>query len=145
MSGKGKSLTLAEKELIVQIKHYFDRVKKRHSRKDEHYSKSATELTSIATKLSEISVKRVMAEFNTRKKLSKPSPKGSSPYAVHESVKTICQDIIRSHNIRRTHLSLRILMGVLNDKHKIKIARETLRKCLYRWHIIHGSVEVTLY
>lgn len=140
MSGKGNSLTLAEKEMVVHIKLYFDKEKKSCSRKDKLSSKSSTLLTSLATNLSEISVKRIMAEFNNRKKLSPPAAKGSSPYAVDESVKTICQDIIRSHNIRREHLSLRLLMGVLNDKYKIEVARETLRECLYRWRILHGSV-----
>lgn len=140
MPGKGKSLTIAEKEMVVHIKHYFDKEKKKSSRKDKFSSKSSTILTSLATNLSEISVKRIMAEFNNGERLSPPAPKGSSPYAVDDNVKTICQDIIRSHNIQREHLSLRLLMGVLNDKYKIEVARETLRECLYRWNILHGSV-----
>ena len=63
------------------------------------------------------------------------------PYAVNENVKTICQDIIRSYNIRREHLSLRLLVGILNDKHQITVARETLRRCLHRWNIVFGSVQ----
>ena len=97
--------------------------------------------TALATNLSEISVKRIIHEYNKGRQLSEPSPKGSNPYAIDEGVKTICQDVIRSHNILREHLSLRLLVGILNDKYNIEVARETLRVCLYRWNIIHGSVQ----
>ena len=140
MSGKGKSITIPEKEIVVHIKHYFDREKKLCYHKKRSSSKSSITLTALATNLSEISVKRIMAEFNNGKQLSPPAPKGSSPYAIDESIKTICQDVIRSHNIRREYLSLRLLVGILNDKYNIEVARETLRACLYRWEILHGSV-----
>lgn len=140
MAGKGKSITIPEKEMVVHIKHYFDKEKKVHSHKKELSSKSSVALTALATNLSEISVKRIMAEFNNGKPLSPPAAKGSSPHAIKESVKTICQDVIRSHNIRREYLSLRLLVGILNDKYHIEVARETLRACLYRWDILHGFV-----
>jgi len=103
--------------------------------------KSSVSRTALATNLSEVTIKRIMAEYNKGEQLSPPAPKGSNPYAIHECVKTICQDIIRSYNIRREHLSLRILVGILNDEHNITVARETLRECLYRWNILHGSVK----
>ncbi|MGR3219428.1 MAG: transposase [Candidatus Anammoxibacter sp.] len=140
MAGKGNTIITAEKEIVVRIKHYFDKEKK-SSRKNIYASKSAVSLTSIATNLSEISVKRIMAEFKKRSDFAPPAPKGSSPYAIDESVKTLCQDIIRSHNINREHISLRLLVGILNDIHNIKTARETLRNCLFRWNILHGSVQ----
>lgn len=140
MSGKGNSINTAEKEIVVHIKHYFDEEKK-SSHKDIYGSTSAVSLTSIATNLSEISVKRIMAEFNREGGFTPPSPKGSNPYAINESVKTLCQDIIRRHNINREHISLRLLVGILNDEHNINVARETLRASLYRWNILHGSVQ----
>lgn len=140
MAGKGNTIITAEKEIVVRVKHYFDKEKK-SSRKSIYTSKSAVTLTSIATNLSEISVKRIMAEFNKRSDFAPPAPKGSSPYAIDESVKTLCQDIIRSHNINREHISIRLLVGILNDIHKIQTARETLRNSLLRWNILHGPVQ----
>ena len=140
MPGKGNAISMAEKEIVVNIKLYFDNEKKSHPQ-DRHLAlKSSVALTALATQLSEISVKRIVAEHN-KGKLSPPLPKGSNPHAIHEGVKTICQDIIRSHNIRREHLSIRLLVGILNDKHKIDVARETLRAYLYRWEILYGSVQ----
>ena len=118
MAGKGNTIMTAEKEIVVRVKHYFDKEKK-SSRKSIYASKSTVSLTSLATNLSEISVKRIMAEFNKRSDFAPPAPKGSSPYAIDESVKTLCQDIIRSHNINREHISLRLLVGILNDIHNI--------------------------
>jgi len=141
MSGKGNSITLPEKEMVIHIKHYFDKEKKLYSHNKKLSLKSSVSRTALATNLSEVTVKRIMAEYNKGKQLSPPSPKGSNPYAIDESVKTICQDVIRSYNIRREHLSLRLLVGILNDEYNIEVARETLRACLYRWDILHGSVQ----
>ncbi len=139
MPGKGNSIAAVEKNIIVNIKHYFDKEKK-SSNKKIYTSKSAVKLTALATNLSEISVRRIMSEFNKGNDFSPPARKGSSPYAIDESIKTLCQDIIRSHNINREHISLRLLVGILNDKHNIEVARETLRANLFRWKILHGSV-----
>ncbi|QTA80580.1 Transposase family protein, DDE domain-containing [Desulfonema limicola] len=142
MSHIGSALTLAEKKLVVHVKHYFDREKKLSlkNNKDICVDNSARRAAQ-ATNLSEVTVWRIMAEYNKNKTLSSPVPKGSSPYAVNDCVKTICQDIIRSYNIRREHLSLRLLAGILNDEFGIAVARETLRRSLYRWKILHGSVQ----
>ncbi|MBC8397799.1 MAG: hypothetical protein H8E16_11970 [Flavobacteriales bacterium] len=141
MSGKGNAITITEKEMVVNIKLYFDREKKLNPHDLSLVRKSSVYLTALATKLSEISIKRIIAEYNKEKSLSPPQPKGSNPHAIAEGVKTICQDIIRTHNIHREHLSLRLLVGILNDNHKIEVARETLRAYLYRWDILHGSVQ----
>jgi transposase len=141
MSGKGNAITIAEKEMVVNIKLYFDREKKLNPHDLSLARKSSVSLTALATKLSEISIKRILAEYNKEKSLSPPQPKGSNPHAISEGVKTICQDVIRTHNIHREHLSLRLLVGILNDNYKIEVARETLRAYLYRWGILHGSVQ----
>lgn len=140
MSGKGNSIITAEKEIVVHIKHYFD-AEKKSSHKNIYALKSAVTLTALATNLSEISVKRIMADFNKGSVFRSPAPKGSSPYAIDASVKTLCQDTIRSYNINREHISIRLLVGILNDKHNIKVARETLRTSLFRWNILHGTVQ----
>ncbi len=141
MPGKGNSITLPEKEMVVHIKHYFDQEKRRYSHNKDLSLTSSVARTALATNRSEVTVKRIMAEYNTGKPLSPPSLKGSNPYAVEESVQTICQDVIRSYNIRCEHLSLRLLVGILHDEYNIGVARETLRACLYRWNILHGSVQ----
>lgn len=141
MSHRGRSLSLPEKELVVHVKHYFDNEKKLFLQDKELSVKDPALRTALATSLSKVTVWRIMAEYKRNRMLSLPSQKGGHAYAVDESVKTICQDIIRSYNIRRKHLSLRLLVRILNEEYGITVARETLRRCLYRWKIIHGSVQ----
>jgi transposase len=141
MSHRGRSLTLPEKEMVVCVKRYFDKERELFLQNKPLCGKNSARRTALATNISEVSVWRILAEYHNQSTLSSPAPKGSTPYAVNENVKTICQDIIRSYNIRREHLSLRLLVGVLNDEYHIEVARETLRRCLYRWHIVFGSVQ----
>jgi hypothetical protein len=54
-----------------------------------------------------------MAEYNNNNSFSLPAKKGSRTYAINENVKTICQDIIRSHNICREHRHWFSLMGTV--------------------------------
>ncbi len=54
MSGKGNSITLPEKEMVVHIKHYFDNEKKRYSHNKDLSLKSSVSRTALATNLSEI-------------------------------------------------------------------------------------------
>lgn len=139
MSHRGRSLNLPEKEMVVHVKKYFE---KELFNKNKIYStEEAVRLTALATGIAERTVWRIVSENDNYDSISVPLEKGSKPYAVDESVKTICQDTIRSYNINRKHLSIRLLVGILNDEYNITVARETLRRCLFRWKIIHGSVQ----
>jgi hypothetical protein len=136
------TITISEKEMVVHVKHYFDKEQELYSKTNEFpLVTNPARRTALATDLSEVTVWRIMVEYNRNHTLSPPFPKGSSPYAVDDHIKAICQDIIRSYNIRREHLSLRLLVGILNDTYGITVARETLRRCLYRWKILPGSVQ----
>jgi len=127
--------------MVVRVKHYFDK-EKELALQSQHLDVNNSALrTAWATNLSPVTVWRIMAEYNRNHTFAPLAKKGSRPYAVHENVKTICQDTIRSHNIRREHTSLRLLVGILNDEYSITVARETLRRCLYQWHILHGFVQ----
>jgi transposase len=139
MSGQGNALTVAEKKIIVNIKKYFDDEKRSEGRK-YYLTKSASSLTAVVTELSVTTIQRVMKEYKETGGFTIEAPKGSSPYAVDDNIKTVVQDIIRKHNIAREHLSIRLLTGILKDKHDIDIPRETLRTSLSRWDIVYGTV-----
>ena len=141
MSHRGRALSIPEKEMVVNVKHHFDKEKEFVLKNKKLDVNNSALRTALATNISQVTVWRIMAEYNSNNNFSPLAQKGSRPYAVNENVKTICQDIIRSHNIRREHLSLRLLVGILHDEQSIAVARETLRRCLYRWHILHGFVQ----
>src|SRR2546427_6295837 len=130
MSHKGRALSISEKQMVVHVKHYFDKEKELFLTNKKLDVNNSAFRTALATNLSQVTVWRIMAEYNSNDSFSPPVKKGSRTYAINENVKTICQDIIRSHNICRKHLSLRLLVGILHDEHEIVVARETLRRCL---------------
>ena len=140
MTGKGVAVTVPEKELIVRLKKYFDKNKKSYPIDKQRGIKGSVYRTATALQISLKTVSRVMAEYNKEGVFSPLKKKGSKPYAVNENVKTLCQDIIRSHNIQGEHISLRLLVGILNDEHDVPIPRETLRSYLHRWGVIYGSI-----
>jgi hypothetical protein len=125
MSRRGRALSMPEKEIVVSVKHYFDKEKELVRSTQQLDVNNSAFRTALATNLSQVTVWRIMAEYTRHNTCAPPAPKGSRSYAVNENVKTICQDIIRSHNIRREHLSLRLLVGILHDEHGIAVARET--------------------
>lgn len=137
MPGQGNALTIPEKRMIVEVKNHFDEEKK----KDKSIDESASVLTAATLKLSTVTVQRVIREFKKNGDFSSPKPKGASPYAVDNSMKTVVQDLVRQHNIRRDHLSIRSLCSILKDKHETIIPRETLRAYLSRWNIVYGTVQ----
>ena len=132
MSHRGRALSIPEKEMVVSVKQYFDKEKELVLKMPKLDVNNSAVRTALATNLSQVTVWRIMAEYHRNNTFTPPAKKGSRSYAVNENVKTICQDIIRSHNIRREHLSLRLLVGILHDEHGIAVARETLRRCLYQ-------------
>src|SRR2546425_9223230 len=123
MSHKGRALSISEKQMVVHVKHYFDKEKELFLTNKKLDVNNSAFRTALATNLSQVTVWRIMAEYNSNDSFSPPVKKGSRTYAINENVKTICQDIIRSHNICRKHLSLRLLVGILHDEHDIVVAR----------------------
>ena len=111
--------------MVVHVKHYFDKEKALFLTNKKLDVNNSAFRTALATHPSQVTVWRIMAEYHNNNSFSPPAKKGSRTYAINENVKTICQDIIRSHHICREHLSLRLLVGILHDEHEIVVARET--------------------
>src|SRR5712692_11697592 len=141
MSHRGRALSIPEKQMIVTVKQYFDKDKELFLKNTQREVNNSALRTALATNLSQVTVWRIMAAYPSNNSFALPAKKGSRTYAVNESVKTICQDIIRSHNICREHLSLRLLVGILHDEHEIVVARETLRRCLYHLKVARNCLE----
>jgi hypothetical protein len=72
MSHKGNSLTIPEKEMVVHVKHYFDKEQELYSKTKEFPSViNPARRTALATNLSEVTVWRIMAEYNRNNTLSR--------------------------------------------------------------------------
>src|SRR5947209_7412811 len=97
MSHRGRALSISEKQMVVHVKHYFDKEKELFLTNKKIDVNNSAFRTALATNLSQVTVWRIMAEYNSNDSFSPPVKKGSRTYAINENVKTICQDIIRSH------------------------------------------------
>lgn len=139
MPGQGNVLTTKDKEIIVKLKDYFDQEKKLSGKKSQ--TKSSTAKVAESLGLSVTSIQRTIREFKKNGDFAAPAKKGATPYSIDDGVKTICRDIIRKHNIERAHLSIRVLSGILKEKHQLDVPRETLRAYLSRWGIVYGPVQ----
>ncbi len=64
MSHRGRALSIPEKEMVVRVKHYFDK-EKELALQSQHLDVNNSALrTAWATNLSPVTVWRIMAEYN---------------------------------------------------------------------------------
>ncbi len=87
MSHRGRALSVPEKEMVVHVKHYFDKEKEFVLKNKKLDVNNSALCTALATNLSQITVWRIMAEYNRNNTFSPLAKKGSRPYAVDENVK----------------------------------------------------------
>ena len=74
MPGQGKSLTIAEKELVLRVKAYFEEERKNCPADSRLDLPRSVSLTSACTGFSEVTVERIIAEFNKQGAFSAPKP-----------------------------------------------------------------------
>ena len=64
MSHRGRALSIPEKEMVVRVKHYFDKEKEFVLQNQELDVNNSVSRTALATNLSQVTVWRIMAEYN---------------------------------------------------------------------------------
>ena len=64
MSHRVRSLSVPEKEMVVNVKHYFDKGKEFVLKSKKLDVNNSALRTALATNLSQITVWRIMAEYN---------------------------------------------------------------------------------
>src|SRR6266446_5923784 len=91
MSHRGRALSISEKQMVVHVKHYFDKEKELFLANKKLDVNNSAFRTALATNLSQVTVWRIMAEYHSNNSFSPPAKKGSRTYAINENVKTICE------------------------------------------------------
>jgi len=77
MSHKGRALSISEKQMVVHVKHYFDKEKELFLTNKKLDVNNSAFRTALATNLSQVTVWRIMAEYNNNNSFSLPAKKGS--------------------------------------------------------------------
>src|SRR5216684_1562047 len=82
MSHRGRALSIPEKQMIVNVKHYFDKEKELFLKNTKLEVNNSALRTALATHLSQVTVWRIMAEYHSNNSFSLPAKKGSRTYAL---------------------------------------------------------------
>ena len=137
MGTQGKSLTVEEKETIVTLKKYFDRIK------DDDHEQSNPSVQRVVNALGcgIATVKRVMADHNRGVIFTQQEKihKGRPPRILSESLQAITREYIREANRTGAHLTLEMLSEQLGDKKSgQEFSIRTLGRALDRWGFMVG-------
>src|SRR5467141_390992 len=73
MSHKGRALSISEKQMVVHVKHYFDKEKELFLTNKKLDVNNSAFRTALATNLSQVTVWRIMAEYNNNNSFSLPA------------------------------------------------------------------------
>ncbi len=135
---RGKELSVDKREIVVQLKHHFDKEKKTAplvSTKDS-FGRTATALgIGVAT------VKRIISHYKrTGTVLTDPHGKpGRRLDTTCESVQVFARDFVRSQNLLGKRISVEKLRCHLKNEHSIEVDKSTLWRALKRWGFTFGT------
>ncbi len=140
MSFQGVEFTPEMRQLVVNVKHFFDQ-----SRKDpQAMSLGASSLTAAALGISESTVKVIMAAFNKKGEnglcWSDVKNKGRPSFALEPGVEAAVRRFVRETNKNGKQVTLdAITKHLLNAGLDCKIASTTLWRALSRWGFEFGT------
>jgi len=75
MSHRGRALSISEKQMVVHVKHYFDKEKELFLTNKKLDVNNSAFRTALATHLSQVTVWRIMAEYHSNNSFSPPAKK----------------------------------------------------------------------
>lgn len=140
MSFQGVEFTPEMRQLIVNVKHFFDQ-----NRKDPQLMNAgASSLAAAALGVSESTVKVVMAAFNKKGEdglcWSDVKNKGRPSFVLEPGIETVIRRFIRETNRNGKQITLDVITKHLSDAGlECKIAQTTLWRALSRWGFEFGT------
>ena len=105
---RGKPLCPQEKQLLVSVKHYFDR-----NKSDFGCKESSAQMTADALGLGVATVNRVMANYHRDPDSvnARPQSRGRPAYAIDSSHQEAVRTYIRQANWQGSHLTLGVCLS----------------------------------
>jgi transposase len=139
MAFQGMEFTPEMRKMVVNVKHFFDRVRSAPTELEA----PASQLTATALDISESTVKVIMAEFKKKGDAgldwSAFHQRGHRPYAVESGIEPVVRQFIRQANKTGHQVTINTLRGVLCDEFHCDIAHTTLWRTLQRWGFECGT------
>ena len=139
MSFQGSEFTPEMRKMVVNVKHFFDNMKKAHNAME----RPASKLAASALDISESTVKVIMAAFNKKGedglKFSKFQQRGRPAYAVDSGIVPPVRQFIRRANRNGDQVTVEIILNFMRDELHCDIAHTTLWRALQRWGFEFGT------
>ena len=139
MSFQGKEFTPEMKQMVVNLKHYFDKERKDYR---EVSTRNPTERTANGLGIGEATVKRIMAEYRQGKQIivdETEKARGKPEYRTTINLQPVIRQYIRSKNMVGQRVGIEKLTNYLIKEHTADIPITTLWRTLRRWGFVHGT------
>lgn len=139
MSFQGKDFTPEMKQLVINLKLYFD--EERKSAKQVS-TRNPTLRTAKALGIGEITVKRIMAEYHQNGHtldVQSSKPRGKPDYRAAVNLQPIIREYVRTKNLAGQRVGVEKLRAYLIETHGVDIPIVTLWRTLQRWGFAYGT------
>ena len=139
MSFQGKEFTSEVKQIVVNLKLFFDKERKDHRVVS---TRNPAKRTAEGLGIGEASVKRIMAEYRQHDQeiIDKPlKQRGKPEYNASVNLQPVIRQYIRSKNMAGQRVGIEKLRDYLIREHEADIPLATLWRTLKRWGFIHGT------
>jgi len=139
MSFQGVEFTPEMRKMVVNVKHFFDSIKK-----DANALKMpASQLTSSALGISESTVKVIMAAFNKNGEqglaFSKFQQRGRRSFTVEPGIEPLIRRFIRRANKEGNQVNIEIIRNFMREELHCTVPSTTLWRALQRWGFEFGK------
>jgi len=137
MSFQGKELSPEIIQMIVNLKHHFDKEKKTGKFVS---TKNSVKRVSKGLGIGEATVKRVMSDYNkgvTKECL--PKNRGKPPYRMSDNLQVVVREYIRQKNLKGQKVTVEQVREAIKESYETDIPMTTLRRTLERWGYVYGQ------
>jgi transposase len=139
MAFQGKEFNQGMKQLVVNLKQFYD-IEKRQNKLKASW---AIQQTAKAIGIGEATVRRIMAEYNKNEQnipVDLPKARGRPEYLIPCSLQPIIRQYIRSQNLKGQHVSVDLVrdhLAKINSEYEFPPT--TLWRALNRWGFTYGT------
>lgn len=139
MAFQGKEFNQGMKQLVVNLKQFYD-IEKRQKKLKAAW---AIERTAKAIGIGEATVRRIMAEYNKNEQnipVDLPKARGRPEYLISCSLQPIIRQYIRAQNLKGQHVSVDLVrdhLAKINSEYEF--SPTTLWRALNRWGFTYGT------
>ena len=139
MSFQGKDFTPEMKQLVINLKLYFDEERRNYK---EVSTRNPTLRTAQGLGIGEVTVKRIVADYRQQRGTPPApplKPKGKPEYRAAVNLQPVIREYVRAQNLAGQRVGVEQLRHYLLEEHGANISSVTLWRTLKRWGFSYGT------